>query len=468
MVDFLERRRRPDRLRRHRRADRSSCSRTAWATAERPTVRRAAAGRLPGTGSPAVDLRGYGESSAGWPSYTRTDLAGDLLAAGPAPRRPGGAGRSLDRRRRRDDRRGPGAGAGHRGSSSWRRSPARRRSSLGELRVERATATACRAADGRPARQRGQWASTSTRLPRHQAADWDASCRASTPMLRRPGRMRHCRAMGGPLPPTPAQRSATSGAPLWSSRAPSTPTGPTPQAEGEAIVAAMPAGPGPAADDRRRRALPAHPVPRRDRRAVLPFLAGTSVPRAGLSTGAVVGRRRASPTRSGSAELTMAAAGRTAGGAPPRRSTSTSEPGRTARAPVGADHESVDRADPRGGAGPLRRRSDPRAHAGLARLRTGVSAPLRRGQPGTRAAGGASCGEAGRRHAGRAARVRLGGLRRHPRGTLPTCGRAWLRGAGSRERVPTAEKLDDSYELLIQTIVAGLRTPLPRPLAPVR
>jgi len=30
------------------------------------------------------------------------------------------------------------------------------------------------------------------------------------------------------------------------------------------------------------------------------------------------------------------------------------------------------------------------------------------------------------------------------------------------------EKVDDSYELLIQTIVAGLRTPPPRPLTPVR
>ena len=28
----------------------------------------------------AVDLRGCGESSAEWPSYTRTDIAGDLLA----------------------------------------------------------------------------------------------------------------------------------------------------------------------------------------------------------------------------------------------------------------------------------------------------------------------------------------------------------------------------------------------------
>ena len=28
----------------------------------------------------AVDLRGCGESSAGWPSYTRTDIAADLIA----------------------------------------------------------------------------------------------------------------------------------------------------------------------------------------------------------------------------------------------------------------------------------------------------------------------------------------------------------------------------------------------------
>ncbi|MFD0784205.1 alpha/beta fold hydrolase, partial [Micromonospora azadirachtae] len=28
----------------------------------------------------AVDLRGCGESSAQWPSYSRTDIAGDLLA----------------------------------------------------------------------------------------------------------------------------------------------------------------------------------------------------------------------------------------------------------------------------------------------------------------------------------------------------------------------------------------------------
>lgn len=52
----------------------------------------------------STDLRGHGESSTGWPSYTRTDTAGDLLALA------GHQGRGRRYHRRHARRAGP---AGH-------------------------------------------------------------------------------------------------------------------------------------------------------------------------------------------------------------------------------------------------------------------------------------------------------------------------------------------------------------------
>ena len=64
----------------------------------------------------AVDLRGCGESSADWPAFTRTDIAGGPDRARPAPRGARRAGRALDLGRRGHHRGGTGAraGPGHR------------------------------------------------------------------------------------------------------------------------------------------------------------------------------------------------------------------------------------------------------------------------------------------------------------------------------------------------------------------
>ena len=71
-----------------------------------------------------VDIRGCGDSSLGWDGYSRTDIAGDLVAARAPPRRPGRDHRAVDQRRRRDHRRRHRTRADHRRRSSWRRSPA--------------------------------------------------------------------------------------------------------------------------------------------------------------------------------------------------------------------------------------------------------------------------------------------------------------------------------------------------------
>lgn len=57
-----------------------SCSRTVWATAGTPTGSSPPALAAQGYRVANVDLRSCGDSSLGWDGYTRTDIAGDLLA----------------------------------------------------------------------------------------------------------------------------------------------------------------------------------------------------------------------------------------------------------------------------------------------------------------------------------------------------------------------------------------------------
>ncbi len=192
----------------------------------------------------AVDLRGCGESSAGWTSYTRTDIAGDLLAlvrhlGGPAVlvghSIAGGAVTIA------------AATAAELVTAAVELAPFTRSQSigLGDLRVasfRRGTRHLLGAVLLGSARQWAKYLDLA--YPGTRPADWDTRTAQITTMLAEPGRMKALQAMGK-TPPTDA------GAQLGSVRCPvlvvqgsADPDWAAPQAEGEAIVADLPAGLG--------------------------------------------------------------------------------------------------------------------------------------------------------------------------------------------------------------------------------
>ncbi|MYV97476.1 alpha/beta hydrolase [Streptomyces sp. SID3343] len=188
-----------------------------------------------------VDLRGCGESSAQWPSYTRTDIAGDLIAV---IRRLGG----------------PAVLVGHSISGGAATIAAAQAPDLVTGIVELAPFTrkqTFKPGDLRVGRYRkgmlrligtmlGSLASWKSYLdiayPGTKPADWTADLARIDAMLREPGRMKALQKMAQAAP-------ADAGAQLPNVRCPALivegsldPDWADPQAEGEAIVAAMPAG----------------------------------------------------------------------------------------------------------------------------------------------------------------------------------------------------------------------------------
>ncbi|OJF10524.1 alpha/beta fold hydrolase [Couchioplanes caeruleus] len=192
----------------------------------------------------AVDLRGCGESSAGWPSYTRTDIAGDLIALV----------RHLG---------GPAVLVGHSISGGAATIAAARAPELIEGIVELGPFTrkqSIRLGDLRVRRYRsgmtrllmtGMLGSVTWWLryldvafPGRRPQDWAEQSRRMAAMLGEPGRMTAMQRMGRSTP-------ADAGAQLPHVRCPALiiegsldPDWADPRAEGEAIVAAMPAGIG--------------------------------------------------------------------------------------------------------------------------------------------------------------------------------------------------------------------------------
>lgn len=174
----------------------------------------------------AVDLRGHGESSTGWASYTRTDLAGDLIAlvkhlGGPAIL----VGHSI---------------AGGAVTIAAAKAPdlvtalvelapftRKQQIRLGDLRVAGYRRGATHLMGTTILGSTRQWAKyLDAAYPGPKPADWDTRMGQITTMLEEPGRMKVLQAMGKISPPTPVSSSATSPARCSSCRAPSTPTGP--------------------------------------------------------------------------------------------------------------------------------------------------------------------------------------------------------------------------------------------------
>lgn len=192
----------------------------------------------------AVDLRGCGESSAEWPSYTRTDIAGDLIAlvrhlGGPAVL----VGHSIS------------GGAATIAAAQAPEliegivelGPFTRKQSirLGDLRVRRYRTGMTRLLLTAVLGSTKWWHKyLDVAFPGRKPADWAEQLRRMAAMLDEPGRMQALRRMGQSAP-------TDAGAQLGNVRCPALivegsldPDWADPRAEGEAIVAAMPPGVG--------------------------------------------------------------------------------------------------------------------------------------------------------------------------------------------------------------------------------
>lgn len=191
-----------------------------------------------------ADLRGCGESSAQWPSYTRTDIAGDLLAVirhlgGPAVL----VGHSISGGATTI----AAAQAPELITGIVELGPFTRKQSikLGDLRVGSYRKGAFRLLGSSLLGSVPLWRSyLNNAYPGKKPADWTVRLARIDAMMRQPGRMKALQKMGQSSP-------VDAGAQLGNVRCPALivegsldPDWVDPRAEGEAIVAAMPAGLG--------------------------------------------------------------------------------------------------------------------------------------------------------------------------------------------------------------------------------
>jgi pimeloyl-ACP methyl ester carboxylesterase len=192
----------------------------------------------------AVDLRGCGESSVGWASYTRTDIAADLIALV-------------------DHLGGPAVLVGHSIAGGGATIAAAKAPSLVTAVVELAPFTRKQQValgDLRSAGfRRGTLRLLGTVLfgsvrhwkryleaayPGPKPADWDARLDRIEAMLREPGRMKALQAMGRSAPVDAGAQLGNVRCPVLVVQGTLDPDWASPQAEGEAIVAALPPGLG--------------------------------------------------------------------------------------------------------------------------------------------------------------------------------------------------------------------------------
>lgn len=192
----------------------------------------------------AVDLRGCGESSAVWPSYTQTDIAGDLIAlvdylGGPAVL----VGHSIS---------GgavtiAAANAPSLVTALVELAPFTRKQqiALGDLRVPRFRRSALRLLGTALLGSVGQWKKyVELAYPGPKPADWDARLARIEAMLREPGRMKALQRMGRSGPADAGAQLGNVGCPVLVVQGTLDPDWVSPQGEGEAIVAALPPGLG--------------------------------------------------------------------------------------------------------------------------------------------------------------------------------------------------------------------------------
>ncbi|MCZ2821094.1 alpha/beta hydrolase [Modestobacter sp. VKM Ac-2977] len=192
----------------------------------------------------AMDLRGSGESSVGWASYTRTDIAGDLIAlvehlGGPAVL----VGHSIS---------GgavtiAAATAPSQVTAVVELAPFTRKQSvaLGDLRSARFRRGMRHLLGTALLGSTGQWREyLAVAYPGPKPADWDARLDQIEAMLREPGRMKALQGMGRTAPTDAGAQLGNVRCPVLVVQGTLDPDWASPQAEGEAIVAALPPGLG--------------------------------------------------------------------------------------------------------------------------------------------------------------------------------------------------------------------------------
>ncbi|WP_405425742.1 alpha/beta fold hydrolase [Micromonospora sp. NBC_00617] len=192
----------------------------------------------------AVDLRGCGESSAQWPSYSRTDIAGDLLAVirhlgGPAVlvghSISGGAATIA------------AAQAPEMITGIVELTPFTRKQSikLGDLRVARYRKGMARLLGTGLLGSVPLWRSyLDIAYPARKPADWATRTARIDAMMREPGRMAAMRKMRRSAPVDAGAQLGNVRCPVLIVEGSLDPDWADPRAEGEAIVAALPAGLG--------------------------------------------------------------------------------------------------------------------------------------------------------------------------------------------------------------------------------
>ncbi|GAA4729415.1 alpha/beta hydrolase [Modestobacter marinus] len=222
----------------------------------------------------AVDLRGCGESSAEWPSYSRTDIAGDLLAlvrhlGGPAVlvghSIAGGAVTIA------------AATAPELVSAAVELAPFTRKQSmrLGDLRVASYRRGMRHLLAMATLGSTGQWAKyLEVAYPGARPADWDTRMGQISAMLAEPGRMKALQRMGKTPPGDAGAQLGNVRCPVLVVQGSADPDWVDPQAEGEAIVADLPTGLGRLVVVEGAGHYPHVQFPAEVAAAMLPFLAG--------------------------------------------------------------------------------------------------------------------------------------------------------------------------------------------------
>jgi pimeloyl-ACP methyl ester carboxylesterase len=192
----------------------------------------------------ALDLRGHGESSVGWAGHTRTDLAGDLIAlvehlGGPAVlighSIAGGAATIA------------AAKAPHLVTALVELAPFTRKQSmsLSGLRVTSYRRGLIHLMGMAVLGSSRQWAEyLDVAYPGSKPADYDARLQQITAMLAEPGRMKALQAMGRTTPVDAGEQLGNVRCPVLVVQGSADCDWVDPRAEGEAIVADLPAGLG--------------------------------------------------------------------------------------------------------------------------------------------------------------------------------------------------------------------------------